>query len=200
MNLPLSPTTPAVESSFDLAFYERIWHLLSEWKTLGDIPADRIPPREVTEAVTRLLYLEARLLDQRRLREWLTLFTHDGVYWIPADIDLRDPRTTVSWEFNDRRRLEERIERLETGRAYSQIPPTRTVHALSNIEVMTAESSHINVLCNFQIQTCRGSDTTPRCGWCGYVLRKENEHWKIVLKRVNLFDADLPQSNLSFTL
>lgn len=200
MNLPVSQPKPAAQPSFDLAYYERIWHMVREWKTLGEIPADRIPSREVIDAVTRLLYLEARLLDQRRLREWLALFANDGAYWIPADIDIRDPRTTVSWEFNDRRRLEERIERLETSRAYSQMPPTRTVHALSNIEVMTAESASVNVLCNFQIQTRRGGDTTPRCGWCGYVLRHEANGWRIVLKRVNLFDADLPQSNLSFTL
>ncbi len=185
---------------FDLIFYERVWNMIREWRTLGEIPAERIPPREITDEVTRLLYLEARLLDQRQLHKWLALFTDDCAYWIPADVDIRDPRTTVSWEFNDRRRLEERVERLETGRAYSQIPHTRTVHYLSNIEVMTVDNANVHVLCNFQIQTRRGEDATPRCGWCGYVLRREENDWRIVLKRVNLFDADMPQSNLSFTL
>ncbi len=187
-------------TQFDLGFYDRMAALLEKWKHLGEIPVDQIPSREVIDEITRLLYLEARLLDQHRLREWLALFSADGAYWIPADVDYRDPRHTIAWEFNDRRRMEERVERLETGQAYSQIPPTRTVHLLSNIEVMLAEDDTLHALCNFHIQTHRGHDTQSRCGWCGYVLRKENGHWKIVLKRVNLFDADLPQGNLSFTL
>jgi len=187
-------------SYFDLAYYERVWNLIQGWRELGEIPPDRIPAREITDEVTRFLYLEARLLDQRRLQEWLALFTEDCAYWIPADVAVRDPRITASWEFNDRRRLEERIERLESGRAYSQIPHTRTVHYLSNIEVMTADDATVHVLCNFQIQTQRGMDTAPRCGWCGYVLRKQENRWRIVLKRINLIDADRLQSNLSFTL
>jgi benzoate/toluate 1,2-dioxygenase beta subunit len=41
---------------------------------------------------------------------------------------------------------------------------------------------------------------SQRAGWNGYVLRREQAQWRIVLKRVNLLDADLPQHNNSFTL
>ncbi|HQN46462.1 MAG TPA: aromatic-ring-hydroxylating dioxygenase subunit beta, partial [Rugosibacter sp.] len=187
-------------ASFDLAFYDRMAAVLNAWKHLGEIPLDKIPPHGMMEEITRLLYLESRLIDQRRLREWLDLFAADGAYWIPADVDYCDPRRTIAWEFNDRRRLEERVERLETGQAYSQIPPTRTVHLLSNIEGMLADDGLLHVLCNFHIPAQRGQDHQARSGWCGYIFRKENKRWKIVLKRVNLFDADQPQSNLSFTL
>lgn len=195
-----SPTQNPPASYFDLEYYERLWSMVREWRDMGEIPPERISSPDITGQVTRLLNLEARLLDQRRLKEWLALFARDCAYWIPSDVTVRDPRSTASWEFNDRRRLEERIERLESGRAWSQIPATRTVHYISNIEIMTIDDVTVHVLCNFQIQTLRGKDTTPRCGWCGYVLHREENRWRIVLKRINLFDADLMQSNLSFTL
>ncbi len=184
----------------DSAFYLQLWETVLAWRAMGEVPAERLPVRETCDEVCRLLYLESRLLDQNRLSEWLSLYTHDCIYWIPADIDACDPRNTVSWELNDRRRLEERVERLATGRAYAQVPATRTTHHLSNIEVFHADAQTLHVLCNFLIQTHRVGETGARSGWLGYVLRRTEDRWRIALKRINLFDADLPQSNLSFTL
>lgn len=185
----------------DAAFYERLWTTISDWRALGAIPPERVADRDTVDQVTRLLHHEARLLDQNRLAEWLALYTDDCVYWIPADVDNRDPRVTVSWELNDRRRLEERVERLATGRAYAQVPVTRTARLISNIEVMTAEGGDLHVLCNFLIQTHRAGEASARAGWTGYVLRRDAQDLpRIVLKRINLFDADLPQANNAFTL
>ena len=33
------------------------------------------------------LYHEADLLDRREFDQWLTLFTEDGIYWLPMDDD-----------------------------------------------------------------------------------------------------------------
>lgn len=184
----------------DPASYAQLWDTVTAWRAMGEIPPERLPERETCEAAQRLLFLEARLLDQGRLSEWLALYTEDCIYWIPADVDNRDPRQTVSWELNDRRRLEERVERLATGRAWAQVPPTRTTHHLSNIEVLAAGAATLHVLCNCLIQTHRAGEIGARSGWCGYVLRCVEGRWRIALKRINLLDADLPQANLSFTL
>jgi ethylbenzene dioxygenase subunit beta len=37
---------------------------------------------DVTQEVEQFLYREARLLDERRLHEWLELFTDDARYWM----------------------------------------------------------------------------------------------------------------------
>jgi 3-phenylpropionate/cinnamic acid dioxygenase small subunit len=43
-----------------------------------------------------LLYREARLLDTLQLEEWLTLFTDDGLYWLPMeDGDPADARASI---------------------------------------------------------------------------------------------------------
>jgi len=187
-------------SYFDLAYYERLHAAVQSWRALGRIPDALVPSQEVRDACIQLLCVEARLLDQERLSEWLDLFTADCAYWIPSDVAGRDPRTTISWELHDRRRLEERVERLYTGRAYSQAPPTRTTHVYSNYELMLAGEGVVHLLCNFVIHTNFAGRPSHRAGWNGYELRQEDGAWRIVLKRVSLFDADLPQDNNSFTL
>ena len=39
---------------------------------------------EVVREVEQFLYREARLLDERRFREWLELLTDDVRYWMPG--------------------------------------------------------------------------------------------------------------------
>jgi len=185
---------------FDIDHYDSLAGLVESWRALGEIPQERIPDAETAAACSRLLALEARLIDAGRLNEWLDLYTEDCVYWLPCDVDGRNASDAVAWEMNDRRRLEERVERLASGRAYSQLPPSRTTHLYTNIEVMTAGPDHVHVLSQFLIQTNRTGRISHRAGWNGYVLRKVGPVWRIVVKRINLQDADLPQDNNSFTL
>lgn len=185
---------------FSLDYYAELHALVQSWRSLGEIPEDRLPTAADRAACERLLSAEARLLDGGRLDAWLSLFTEDCAYWLPTDVSGEDPAKFVAWEFNDRRRLEERIERLATGRAYSQAPPTRTVHLLSGLEMLTDGAHGMQVLANFLIQTNFAGRVSQRAGWTGYRLRRVDGRWRIALKRINLFDADLPQDNNSFTL
>ncbi len=168
---------------FSVAWYDRLHAIVGYWLELREIPDDlRANPVDRT-AAEQLLSTEARFLDQERLEEWLTL-----------------SRTTVSWELNDRRRLEERVERLATERAYSQAPSTRTMHLYSNLEVLSFTPNVMHVICRIFIQTSLAGKLSPRAGWNGYILRKVDDEWRIALKRIGLFDADYPQDNNSFTL
>jgi benzoate/toluate 1,2-dioxygenase beta subunit len=185
---------------FDLAFYRRAHDRVRRWRALAQIPEHLTPSLEDRFACERLLHAEARLIDSGQLEQWLALYTTDCAYWLPTDVEGADPARTVSWEFNDRRRLEERVERLATGKAFSQIPTTRTTHLYTNFEMMTSGPDEMEVLCNFLIQTNLAGRPSTRAGWNGFVLRRTPEGWRIVLKRIGLFDADLPQDNNSFTL
>ncbi len=42
-------------------------------------------------AFETFLIQEARLLDERRFREWMELFAEDGTYWVPAVPDQASP-------------------------------------------------------------------------------------------------------------
>lgn len=197
---PAANAAPAVPGYFDLEFYRRMHALVRSWHELGSIPDERLPAEPDRIACERLLHAEARLIDRGRLEAWLDLYTEDCAYWLPTDVYGADPAKMVSWEFNDRRRLEERVERLATGRAFSQLPVTRTTHLYSNFEMLTAGSDGMEVLCNFLIQTNRSGRDSQRAGWNGFLLRRTDVGWRIVMKRIALYDADLPQDNNSFTL
>ena len=61
------------------------------------------------EHCERFLLHEARLLDEARFDDWLSLFTPDGCYWVPSEPDQDNPHDTVSLIYDDRRLLETRV-------------------------------------------------------------------------------------------
>ena len=68
------------------------------------------------------LYLEADLLDQWRLPEWLALFTDDALYEVPCT-DLpagASPDENLFYIADDRFRLGERVKRLMKKTAHSE--------------------------------------------------------------------------------
>jgi p-cumate 2,3-dioxygenase subunit beta len=88
--------------------------------------------------VEDLLYREADLLDQWALDEWLTLFTEDAQYLVPpTDLagDNANPDTSLFYVFDDRRRMQERVIRLNKAAAHSEWPRSKTRHLVSNVRV-----------------------------------------------------------------
>lgn len=98
---------------------------------------------ELQLAVERFLYYEAWLLDERRLYDWLELFTEDATYSVgvremvqgaedqiaalgPADIPLTD---------DDHAFMTMRVKRLETRLAHAEQPPSLTRHLITNVLV-----------------------------------------------------------------
>jgi benzoate/toluate 1,2-dioxygenase beta subunit len=43
------------------------------------------------ETFELFLIHEAKLLDERRFRDWMELFTEDGAYWVPATPNQESP-------------------------------------------------------------------------------------------------------------
>ena len=177
------------------AFYLWLMQIAREWSDIGEAPS-----APVREACEQLLIREARCIDEGRFAAWLDLFTRECLYWIPTTPGGGDPRQEVSLEFHDRRRLEDRVARLCTGFAYSQMPPTRTRHLLTNIEIWPTAAQEARARANFVIYTYRLGVHRAVPGWNGYVLRQENGAWKIAVKQINLIDSDQGQENNSFVL
>ena len=176
------------------ALYERLIALDRLWKHPGDPLA-----RELQEACERLIKREARLLDDGEFERWIELFSRECIYWIPLGRG-NDPRREVTAEFHDRRRLADRVARLRTVSAYSQVPPTRTCHLLSNLEIFSTGAGELAARANFVIQTYRLGVHRALAGWCGYLFVNEDGGWKIALKQINLIDGDEGQENNSFFL
>src|SRR5262249_61261717 len=84
---------------------------------------------------------EARLLDERRFREWMELFAEDGTYWVPAVPDQASPFDQASLFYDDRELMKTRVERFEHPRIRLQTPPTRTAHPGRNARVQPADEA-----------------------------------------------------------
>lgn len=153
-----------------------------------------------------LLYREARLLDDVDLEGWLQLFTDDCLYWLPI-LD-RPDALEPSIIRDDRARMGERVFRLLETPAHAQMPPSRTQHDVTNVEVLAdGTDGDAVVRCNLTVHEVRPGDPSqvglaaPRtfAGSCRYTLRHEGR-WRIAVKKVLLLTRDLPQYNLTFIL
>jgi len=156
------------------------------------------------------LYREARLLDSGQLEEWLGLFAADGIYWLPID-EKADPEREPSIIHDDAAQRAKRVFQLLQGSHYAQVPPSRTVHIIANVEVEDGTtSSEVTLRCNVIVYELRPGDhqelqvglgrLRALVGRCEYRLRYEQERWAIGLKKMALIDRDLPLHNLTFIL
>jgi len=165
------------------------------------IPATQLSQQEAE----RFLYLEARLLDERAFEAWLELFTSDGVYWVPME-EGTDPETSSSLIYDNAKQRAERVYRLLHTPHYAQMPPSRTVHHVSNVLVEAAsDDREVLIRSTVLISEVRPGHrqqyglARPRsvAGLCEYRLRYE-DGWRIALKKVLLIERDVPMFNLTF--
>jgi 3-phenylpropionate/cinnamic acid dioxygenase small subunit len=182
------------------AFYDWLVDVSADWNAVvrNDAKVDDVMQGEIS----RLLATESRLLDQQAFAPWLDLFAAECAYWIPAAHPTPDPRTAITQEFHDRRRLMDRIARLGTGFAYSQSPPSRTARLLSGLEIWasTGRDDEWRARGSFLLADSRQGKNRLLAGWNGFVLRKTHDGLRIVVKQINLIDCDSPQGNNSFFL
>jgi 3-phenylpropionate/cinnamic acid dioxygenase small subunit len=156
-------------------------------------------------------YREAELLDERRLREWLELFTDDVHYWMPVrynplerpkELEEELSKRDESYYFNDTREsLRIRIERLYSKTAWAEMPPSRTRHLISNIRIKKDDGVEIEVDSNFIVYRTRMErDEDFFVGTRKDVLRRLNGELKIARRTILLDQAVLGAKNISVFL
>ena len=160
---------------------------------------------DLRAAAEQALFHEARLLDDRRYRDWLDRFTPDCVYWVPLDLG-GDPRRQVSYLLDDRRRMADRIGLLETGWAHAQNPPSRTVRTVSNVEAWPVADGDggvggdIRARCSVVVWEYRRGRLTPFASRNDYVLAAVGDDWTIRIKIVGLVNCDGDVPKFAFVL
>jgi benzoate/toluate 1,2-dioxygenase beta subunit len=172
-------------------FYEDLVKSFSDWDR-SEFEVNDVATRDECR---RLLEREARLLDEGRFEDWLALYADECVVWVPAAERPGDPRREVTVFFDDRQRLQDRIFRLRTGKAWSQVPPSRTVRLVSNVEVFRAVGK-LMVRSNLVLHEFRAGETRTLAAWCAHRLAGG----KIEAKQVNLLERDQSLRNPSILL
>jgi 3-phenylpropionate/cinnamic acid dioxygenase small subunit len=156
-------------------------------------------------------YLEAELLDQRRLREWLDLFTDDLHYWMPIrhnpydrpeDLEEELSKPGEGYYFNDTKEtLRVRIERLYSKQAWAEMPPSRTRRLISNIRVKKDDGLEVEVHSNFLVYRTRmEKDQDIFVGTRKDILRRVNGEVKVARRTIILDQAVLEAKNISVFL
>lgn len=154
--------------------------------------------------VEDLLYLEAELLDDWKLKEWLELYTEDASYYVPsADLPAgADPEKTLFYIADDRLRMNERVIRLMKKSAHSEYPRSRTRHLVSNVRIRPGDQEdELRVSAAFVTYRSKWGNTDAYIGSSHYRLcRVEGE----LLIREKLCRLDLealrPHGRISIIL
>lgn len=203
MSEPVVQQDPS-RSSYYLGsdFYRDLVDAFTGWQT----DAAEIVDPALRDSCRRLIDREARLLEQDRHEDWLALYAAECVYWVPASPDGGDPRREVAIAFDDRRRLEDRVFRLQSPYAWSQRPASRTSRLVSNVALYeTADTDVVMARSTFHITEFQDGDIRRYAGWCGHRLRRieaedNGRNWEILAKQVNLIYCDRNLRNPSITL
>ena len=151
------------------------------------------------EDVEAFLYREARLADENRYDEWTALWTDDAIYWVPANLDDYDPREHISLIYDDRERLQDRVDRLKSGAAWSQEPRSRVRRVVSNIEIEPPnEKGEITTSSNFVLGDLRRGVQAVYFARQIHRLRPTPQGLRLAYKKVMLLNNNEPIHNLSF--
>src|SRR5262245_48859628 len=102
---------------------------------------------------------EAWLLDERRFKEWLDLFTDDVLYFMPRrkNVLRREahreitPLGDLAVIEDDRTYLEMRVARLDSGMAWGEDPPSRTRHLVGNLVAEREPSGEVRARTAFLV-------------------------------------------------
>ena len=147
--------------------------------------------------ICAFLINEARILDERRWEDWLSLFADDGWYWVPIEEDQTDPRTTVSLMYDDRQLLETRVRRLKTGKLHAQSPISRTTRTIGNVTVEDETNSVLTIRSKFQMIEYRRNKQRLFGGTLLHSLAEDGDSFVICWKKVELVNCDSMMDGLN---
>jgi len=152
---------------------------------------------------------EAWLLDERKFQEWLGLFTEDVLYFMPRrkNVPRRESHREVTalgdlaLIEDDKRYLEMRVARLETGMAWAEDPPSRTRHLVGNLVAEPLDSGDVQAKTAFLVYRSHlETDQQLFAGSRDDVLRRVDGAWKVARRTIVLDANVLLDKNLSIFL
>ena len=157
----------------------------------------RLAPAELQE----FLLWEAELLDSCQFDQWLTLYTEDCLYWMPAEAEQTEGERRISLFYDDRSILEDRIWRLGHPKMFSQNPRARQVRLLSNF-LLEADGNQAAPVVHAKFMMFEHRLRTQRVfgGRTEHTLRRVDGAWRIARKVVRLANCEASLWNVGVPL
>jgi len=141
-------------------------------------------------AITAFLVEEGRLIDERRLDEWLALYTEETSYWLPIKPDQTSPHDHISLVYDDRMLLELRVQRLQRPDMHAQTPVSRTFHMIGNVTAEAAADGTVTVHSKQVVGEYRSNRQRVHLATMVHVLVPAGPSYRIRSKRVDLLNCD----------
>ena len=147
---------------------------------------------ETQRRIELFLFEEARLLDGGQFEDWLKLYEPQGIYWMPSQPGQTDPLNVASIMYEDHAILSMRVDRLLEARALVLTPMPRTVHFVSNVEVLDGEagSDEFEVGAAFLCTELQGERQRIYAGRQIHHITRHEDSFRIRRKRVALANCD----------
>lgn len=137
--------------------------------------------------VEQLLYLEARLLDDWNLDEWLTLYTEDARYVVPTtDLPEGNPESDLVFIDDDYNRMAARVVRLKSRHAHREYPWSRTRRFIGNVMVTATNDDVVDATASVAVWRFRAGESSPYVGRYDIRLRRVDGRLRICYKRAIL--------------
>lgn len=156
--------------------------------------------------VEQFLYREAALLDDRRFDEWLALIADDIHYWMPIrrTVTVENLRLEyagpdgMAYFDDDRTDLRMRVEKLQSNSAWSENPPSRTRHLVSNVRILEVKGAEIVLEAAIHLYRSRLNDKIDH--WIGKRrdgLRRAEDGFRIFRRHIFLDQTVVLSTNFS---
>ena len=166
----------------------------------------RMVSHNVLHEIEHFYYREARLFSGHRYREWLQTMVDESIhYWMPIFEDrLKNdrrpqPELLPAVYDDDWEDLDDRIKRLETGLVWTENPPSRIRHLVTNVEAYEVENGEIEAYSNFLV--CRNRlahEETILVGGREDRLTHRGEELRILKRKIVVPQRVVKDSNLYY--
>lgn len=157
---------------------------------------------------SRFLVDEAYVLDAQEYDVWLSMLTDDVRYVMPVRVSTArgagfDTAPGMSHFDEDRYSLERRVARFATEHAFTEDPPSRLRHHVTNIRCSEASNGdELTVHSAVMLFRSRGDVRPPAFISAGRqdLLRREGGCWKLAHRLVLVDESVLRTQNLAIFL
>jgi 3-phenylpropionate/cinnamic acid dioxygenase small subunit len=139
-----------------------------------------------------LVYLEARLIDEKRFDEWYELYAEDARYWMPLSRDQPPGEAHTSLFYEDKLLLKVRIERLRHPNAFSQQQPSFSQHVLQHpaLESGDPASGRCVIRTPFLYVEAQLDRQLMLAAVAYHHLVAQEGGWRIHMKRIELLNRE----------
>lgn len=161
---------------------------------------------ELQFEVEQFFYDEGALLDSREFRAWLDLIEEDIHYWMPIrrtvtldniEMEFTKPGEMCFYE-DDKENLTFRVNKMESGSSWSEDPPSRSRHMISNVRITAVRGDELDTECAFHLYRSRlNTEENSFVGRREDTLRRVDGQLKLSRRHIYLDQTLIRATNLS---